>query len=70
MSQCESFNLQVGMDVFVRGHLSQRLSSTGPMTEVTALTITPVTWQANTTKCPSANVENSNEQMSQTEPTV
>ena len=37
-----STNLQVGMDVFVRGHLSQRLSSTGPMTEVTALTITPV----------------------------
>ena len=65
-----SINLQVGMDVFVRGHLSQRLSNTGPMTEVTALTITPVMWQANTTKCPSANVENSNEQMSQTEPTV
>lgn len=37
-----STNLQVGMDVFVRGHLSQRQSSTGPMTEVTALTITPV----------------------------
>ena len=37
-----SSNLQVGMDVFVRGHLSQRQSSTGPMTEVTALTITPV----------------------------
>lgn len=37
-----SINLQVGMDVFVRGHLSQRQSSTGPMTEVTALTITPV----------------------------
>lgn len=35
-------NLQVGMDVFVRGHLSQRQSSTGPMTEVTALTIMPV----------------------------
>lgn len=35
-------NLQIGMDVFVRGHLSQRQSSTGPMTEVTALTITPV----------------------------
>ena len=37
-----SSNLQVGMDVFVRGHLSQRQSSAGPMTEVTALTITPV----------------------------
>ena len=37
-----STNLQVGMDVFVRGHLSQRQSSTGSMTEVTALTITPV----------------------------
>ena len=37
-----SSNLQVGMEVFVRGHLSQRQSSTGPMTEVTALTITPV----------------------------
>lgn len=37
-----SSNLQVGMDVFVRGHLSQRQSSTGPVTEVTALTITPV----------------------------
>ena len=37
-----SSNLQVGMDVFVRGHLSQRQSSTGPMTEVTALTITSV----------------------------
>lgn len=37
-----SGNLQVGMDVFVRGHLSQRQSSGGPVTEVTALTITPV----------------------------
>ena len=37
-----SSNLQVSMDVFVRGHLSQRQSSTGLMTEVTALTITPV----------------------------
>lgn len=35
-------NLQVGMDVFVRGHLSQRQTSAGPVTEVTALTITPV----------------------------
>ena len=35
-------NLQVGMDVFVRGHLSQRQTSAGLVTEVTALTITPV----------------------------
>lgn len=35
-------NLQVGMDVFVRGHLSQRQSSAGAVTEVTALIITPV----------------------------
>ena len=41
-----SSNLQVGMDVFVRGHLSQRQSSTGPVTEVTALTITPVAGRA------------------------
>ncbi len=37
-----SSNLQVGMDVFVRGHLSQRQSSAGTVTEVTALIITPV----------------------------
>lgn len=37
-----SANLQVGMDVFVRGHLSQRQSANGALTEVTALTITPV----------------------------
>ncbi len=37
-----SSNLQVGMDVFVRGHLSQRQSSAGAVTEVTALIITPV----------------------------
>lgn len=37
-----SANLQVGMDVFVRGHLSQRQSANGTLTEVTALTITPV----------------------------
>ena len=37
-----SSNLQVGMDVFVRGHLSQRQLSNGAVTEVTALTITPV----------------------------
>lgn len=41
-----SSNLLVGMDVFVRGHLSQRQSSTGPVTEVTALTITPVAGRA------------------------
>ncbi len=35
-------NLQVGMDVFVRGHLSQRQTSTGMVTEVTALIIIPV----------------------------
>lgn len=35
-------NLQAGMDVFVRGHLSQRQSTHGAVTEVTALTITPV----------------------------
>lgn len=37
-----SANLQVGMDVFVRGHLSQRQTSMGVVTEVSALTITPV----------------------------
>ena len=37
-----SRNLQIGMDVFVRGHLSQRKSSSGSVTEVTALTIMPV----------------------------
>ncbi len=35
-------NLKVGMDVFVRGHLSQRQASGCAVTEVTALTITPV----------------------------
>lgn len=35
-------NLQFGMDVFIRGHLSQRQSSGGAVTEVTALTMTPV----------------------------
>lgn len=35
-------NLQVGMEVFVRGHLSQRLNGTGMQTEVTALRITPL----------------------------
>ena len=37
-----SANLQIGMDVFVRGHLSQRQTSVGMLTEVSALTITPV----------------------------
>lgn len=37
-----SSNLQVGMDVFVRGHLSQRQSSSASVTEVTALIIIPV----------------------------
>lgn len=50
-----SSNLQVGMDVFVRGHLSQRQSSTGPMTEVTALTITPVAGRIQAEKA--ANIE-------------
>ena len=45
-----SGNLQVGMDVFVRGHLSQRQSSTGAVTEVTALTITPVAGRIMTVK--------------------
>lgn len=45
-----SSNLQVGMDVFVRGHLSQRQSSTGAVTEVTALTITPVAGRIMTVK--------------------
>ncbi len=35
-------NLKVGMDVFVRGHLSQRQAGGCAVTEVTALTITPV----------------------------
>lgn len=43
-------NLQVGMDVFVRGHLSQRQSIAGPVTEVTALTITPVASRIQATK--------------------
>lgn len=48
-----SSNLQVGMDVFVRGHLSQRQSSTGPMTEVIALTITPIAGRVQTEKAES-----------------
>ena len=52
-----SSNLQVGMDVFVRGHLSQRQSSTGPMTEVTALTITAVAGRSQPEKA--ANSESS-----------
>ena len=45
-----SSNLQVGMDVFVRGHLSQRQTSMGVMTEVSALTITPVVGRPHSTK--------------------
>ena len=52
-------NLQIGMDVFVRGHLSQRQSSTGPMTEVAALTITPVAVRMISDKLPSSSTENS-----------
>ena len=35
-------NLRVGMEVIVRGHLSQRLTSAGMLTEVTALRIAPL----------------------------
>lgn len=35
-------NLTIGMELFVRGHLSQRQTGSGPMTEVTALSILPV----------------------------
>lgn len=35
-------NLRIGMEVFVRGHLSQRQTTIGNLTEVTALRITPV----------------------------
>ena len=52
-----SSNLQVGMDVFVRGHLSQRQSSAGPMTEVTALTITPVAGRMHAEKPAEAPVQ-------------
>lgn len=35
-------NLEAGMDVFVRGHLTQRQTSSGALTEVTALSILPL----------------------------
>ncbi len=35
-------NIRPGMEVLVRGHLSQRQTNMGPMTEVTALQIIPV----------------------------
>ncbi len=35
-------NLRVGMDVVVRGYLSQRHLANGDVTEVTATTVTPV----------------------------
>lgn len=53
-----SSNLLIGMDVFVRGHLSQRQSSTGPMIEVTALTITPVMGRVAAAKAPDDAAEN------------
>ena len=59
-------NLQVGMDVFVRGHLSQRQSSTGPMTEITALTITPVASRVQNDKA--ANSDNTVESPQQEAP--
>lgn len=37
-----SANLQIGMDVFVRGHLSQRQTGGVAVTEVTALIIMPI----------------------------
>ena len=37
-----SANLQIGMEVFVRGHLSQHLTVSGVMTEVTAQSIMPI----------------------------
>ncbi len=65
-----SSNLQVGMDVFVRGHLSQRQSSTGPMTEVTALTITPVMGRMTAAKALDDAAENSANPQSPSEPEV
>lgn len=35
-------NIRPGMEVLVRGHLSQRRTGVGPVTEVTALQIIPV----------------------------
>ncbi len=53
-----SVNLEIGMDVFVRGHLSQRQCTNGALTEVTALLITPVAGRAQAPK--STLVENTN----------
>ncbi|MBQ3157222.1 MAG: single-stranded DNA-binding protein [Clostridia bacterium] len=39
-------NLKAGMDVFVRGHLTQRQTSSGALTEVTALSILPLAGSA------------------------
>ena len=50
-------NLQVGMDVFIRGHLSQRQISNGVLTEVTALTITPVAGRQVATKPTNGDVD-------------
>ena len=60
-------NLQVGTDVFVRGHLSQRQSSNGTVTEVTALTITPVMGRMAAAKPPGNAAENTIEPQSLSE---
>lgn len=62
-----SANLQIGMDVFVRGHLSQRQSSNGAVTEVTALTITPVMGRMTAAKAPNDTAENTIEPQSPSE---
>lgn len=59
-----SCNLQIGMDVFVRGHLCQRLSGNGLVTEVTALTITPVAGRSRSDK-PAYNAQNATVQQSE-----
>lgn len=43
-------NLEIGMDLFVHGHLSQRQTSSGPVTEVTALSILPLAGRAASVK--------------------
>ncbi len=50
-------NLQPGMDVFVRGHLSQRQTSAGAITEVTALTVTPVAGRTQAAKSAEASID-------------
>ena len=60
-------NLLVGMDVFVRGHLSQRQSSNGTVTEVTALTITPVIGRMAAVKATVDAAENTTEPQSTSE---